>query len=168
MPIIFDGSGFKTVMGKELTKEEAIAWSDTARNKKIPNLPDYAAGRDNINKIMRLLTDAYEILGCDAYITSFYRGSKLNAEIGGSINPPSAHMDLRAVDSIPIGRDLRECYEQLQEHATILQYDQLIIEHDALGRAWLHMSVSKMLTAARLQALDLKKTATTTTRKQQG
>ncbi len=157
MPIIFDGKNFKTAMGKPLTQAEAITWSDTARAKKIPNQPDWITLKDNFTKTLQLMERAYAILDCEGYITSFFRCKDLNLAIGGKINPPSAHMDGRAFDSVPIGKNIRECFNLLKRHELELQYDQLIIEHDSQGHVWLHMAVSKMMKAPRLQALDIEK-----------
>lgn len=157
MAIQFDNGKFKTLGGVELTPEAAMAWSDTARAKNIDNRPPQELVDANGARTIALLVRMYEILGCPAVITSFYRCPSLNAAVGGQVNPPSAHMDLRAVDSIPKGRTVEECFSVLKMHAEELDYDQLIIEHDKQGHVWLHGSVAKDGHQPRHMAFTLEK-----------
>lgn len=157
MPIIFRGNEFKTQQGKPLSILEAISWSDTARARKIDNIPNTDLITANVVRMLELLKKAYEILECDADITSFFRCIQLNALIGGMIDPPSAHMEGRAVDSIPHSKDLMECFAKLSKKRDELQFDQLILEHDKHGNMWLHLSVPRSGSKPRLMAFQLEK-----------
>jgi hypothetical protein len=156
MPIRFDGEKFFTQEGAELTTEEAVAWSDTARGRHIDNTPD-----DDIMtqaaRALVLLKKMYAILDCKAEINSFFRCTDLNVVVGGKIHPPSAHMDGRAIDSVPHGKKIEDCFEELKKHVADLDYDQLIIEHDVHGNTWLHSSVAREGIPARHMAFVLEK-----------
>lgn len=157
MPVRYDGSNFTTLDGHPLSVAQAVEWSDFARANGISNKPDSDEISANVLRTMQLLEKAYGILGCTAIVTSFYRSRELNSRVGGKIHPPSAHMSGRAVDSEPQGRQIEECFAELQKHAADLQYDQLIIERDKKGNIWLHMSVAKPGEAPRCMAFSLEK-----------
>lgn len=156
MPIKYDGKEFSTLDGLKLSVAEASEWSDFARANKIYNKPNSDLVSANILRMMMLLEKAYAILDCHGTVTSFFRCEDLNRRIGGKIHPPSAHMAGRAVDSVP-DKDIKECFELLQQHVDELDYDQLILESDKRGNVWLHLSVPRSGVAARRMALTLKK-----------
>lgn len=160
MSIKFNGQVFSTHDGQTLIVADAVSWSDFARTHNINNRVPYALLNDNVARTMDLLKRAYAILGCHAEITSFYRSPDLNSHVGGMIKPPSAHMDGRAVDSIPCGEDLEKSFDVLKDNAETLGYDQCIIEHDKYGHQWLHLSCASDGKKTRLMAFAQEKSPT--------
>lgn len=160
MPVHFDGKEFTGPAGNTLALKDAVEWSDFARAHGVDNaIPDDVLAQ-NVPRALALLTAAYAALGVDALVTSFWRGPILNARVGGKVQPPSAHMDGRAVDSIPAGMTVQLAFQKLSALASVLNYDQLIIEHDNNGSIWLHLSVPKEGVAPRRMAFSLAKQIT--------
>jgi uncharacterized protein YcbK (DUF882 family) len=82
--------------------------------------------------VMRTLTmaEAFRaILGAPLKVNSLYRSPAVNSAVHGSGSKPgqlpSAHMDGRAIDFVPVGLDLEEAFQKL---AKCLLFDKLILE----------------------------------------
>lgn len=69
-------------------------------------------------------------------ITSGFRCEELNKAVGGV--KTSQHRFFRAIDFIPKGMDLDECFSRLK--MSNLVYGQLIKEHSG-SNAWIHVSM---------------------------
>ena len=69
-------------------------------------------------------------------ITSGFRCDKLNEKVGGA--KTSQHRFFRAIDFIPKGMDLGECFSRIK--MSPLVYKQLIIEHSG-NKEWIHVSM---------------------------
>lgn len=159
MSIRFNGQIFSTHQGQTLEVKDAAAWSDFARAHNISNTVPDDILQNNIPRALDLLKAIYAKLGCTAEVTSFFRSSDLNSHVGGMLKPPSAHMDGRAVDSVPQGVDIDKAFDILKDLGEELQYDQLIIEHDKDGHRWLHSSVADETKKPRKMAFALEKGA---------
>lgn len=157
MSIKFNGQLFTALDGTVLELKDAAAFSDYARAHKIANDVPEDLLEKNAPRAMDLLKAIYAKLGCTAIVTSFFRCPTLNGAIGGKIKPPSAHMDCRAIDSIPVGIGVEEAFEILKPLAADLGFDQLIIEHDRAGHIWLHSAVARDGAKPRLMAFALEK-----------
>lgn len=158
MAIKFDGKIFTDPKGVELSIQDAMEWSDYARAHGIRNLISPGLMGVNGERILELLETAVNILGVPVEITSFWRTPVLNAKVGGKVSPPSAHMDLRAVDFQPIGLPVDDAYHTLAATSdAVLDFDQLIIEHSHTGARWIHLSVPHAGTRARRMAFALEK-----------
>ncbi len=161
MPIRFQEGRFHDLQGNELALAQAASFSDHARAHGINNTVPQALLELYAPKAVDLLRAIYEALGTSATVTSFYRCPILNSSVGGKIHPPSAHMDCRAVDSVPDGMSPDEAFERLRPLAHSLGFDQLIVEHDHLGHRWLHSAVARDGVSPRLMAFALEKGAIT-------
>jgi hypothetical protein len=157
MSIRFNGQLFSTHAGQTLEVKDAAAFSDYARAHKLKNDVPEDILKGNIQRTIALLKAIYAKLGCTAEITSFFRGTVLNSAVGGKVKPPSAHMDGRAVDSIPQGVSVQDAFDKLKPLADELEFDQLIIEHDRHGNTWLHSSVAADGKKPRKMAFALEK-----------
>lgn len=158
MPIFFDGRAFEDPERRPLAAQDAMEWSDFARAHGIRNPLPPGLLTTNGDRILALLGQAQAALGCRLVVTSFYRSPVLNARVGGKVQPPSAHMDLRAVDFLPSGLDLDEAFATLRGgDGEGLPFDQLIIEHDSGGSCWIHISVPRAGVAPRRMAFALEK-----------
>lgn len=157
MSIKFNGQIFTTLQGQTLELKDAAAFSDYARAHKIDNTVPEDILDKNVPRALDLLKAIYAKLGCTAKVTSFFRCATLNSAIGGKIKPPSAHMDGRAVDSIPDGVSVQDAFDALKDLGDELEFDQLIIEHDRAGNTWLHSAVAKEGVKPRKMAFALEK-----------
>jgi hypothetical protein len=107
--------------------------SDTALRKGIDNTPD-ADSRANLDILLSGLERVREALGQPMYISSGYRGPKLNALVGGS--KTSDHMKGLAADfTCPVFGDSTTICKYLALMANTIDFKQLINE----GR-WVHIS----------------------------
>lgn len=157
MSIRFNGQVFTDPSGQTMELRDAAAFSDYARAHGIDNAVPEDALEKNVPRAAELLRAMYEKLGCTAKVTSFFRCPKLNAAIGGKVKPPSAHMEGRAVDSVPQGVDVQDAFDRLKDLGDELGYDQLIVEHDRAGNTWLHGSVARDGAKPRKMAFALEK-----------
>lgn len=162
MSIRFTGQVFTTDTGQTLDLASAAAFSDTARAHGIDNTVPQDLLEQNVPRAVALLTAIYAKLGCRAEVTSFYRCPTLNLAVGGKVNPPSAHMSGRAIDSVPLGVPIHEAFDILKELGDELQFDQLIIERDHHGNIWLHSAVALDGKAPRKMAFALDKSTAPT------
>lgn len=76
-------------------------------------------------------------LNVPIYVESGYRNNILNVRVGGSINPPSQHVEFLAADIVPMHTDLRCAAKKILDNASFIKYDQLILEG-----TWIHVSFS--------------------------
>lgn len=157
MSIRFNGQLFSTHQGQTLELKDAAAFSDFARAHQIDNTVPEDILEKNVPRALELLKAIYAELGCTAEVTSFFRCPILNGAIGGKIKPPSAHMDGRAVDSVPQGVSVQEAFDKLKNLGDKLGFDQLIIEHDRAGHTWLHSAVAQDGKDPRKMAFALEK-----------
>ena len=96
--------------------------------------------RYNIGRMVEFMECVRTLLGEDpVHVTSWFRCQMLNSAIGGS--QTSAHMKGLGVDFKHSVLSLEEAFTQLA--ASLLPFDQLIIE-GTQGRAeWLHLGLSE-------------------------
>ena len=123
-----------TLLTEHFTLEQ-LTYSETAVRKGLDNTPD-AETIENLRELAETLEQVRELLGCELHIQSGYRSPKVNAAVGGSKKPPSAHMAGYAADFVApdFGTPLEVC-EAIE--ASDIEFDQLIHEFDN----WVHISV---------------------------
>jgi zinc D-Ala-D-Ala carboxypeptidase len=113
---------------------EELIRSEYAIRHGLSNMP----AEPHVLKHLHLLAGGLErvrsVLGKPVVITSGYRSPEVNAGVGGSVTPPSAHMDGLAADFLVPGMTPREVCLCLQDHPEI-GFDQLIYEG-----SWVHIS----------------------------
>ena len=119
-----------TQLSEHFTLEEAV-FSETAIRKGVPNDPD-ADTIENMKEQAAGMEQVRELLGNPIHVSSWYRGPKLNAAIGGS--KTSAHMEGYATDfTCPqFGNPQEVCRAIMNSN---IQYRQLIYEGN-----WTHIS----------------------------
>ena len=93
-----------------------------------------------------------EIVGKPLIITSGYRCSELNKAIGGALT--SQHLLCEALDIVVKGMRAADVFNRII--ASDLKYDQIIIERNAKGSQWVHVSIGSK--KQRLQYKDGKYT----------
>lgn len=111
--------------------------SEAATRLGLDNWPDAASLGNLRNLAGPGIQRVRDLLGVPVIISSGYRGPALNRHIGGSAT--SQHMHGLAVDfTAPAFGTPRKVCQRIMEHATLIRYDQLILEY---GR-WVHCSWS--------------------------
>ena len=123
-------------ISKNFTLEELTA-SETAKAKGISNNP----GQTDIVNLCGLVHNVLQPLrnwwGKEVKIGSGYRSLALNRAVGGVSN--SQHMKGEAAD-LCIDGDMakaRSWFQYIKQHC---EFDQLIMEHNAKGTYWVHVS----------------------------
>ena len=123
-------------ISKNFTLEELTA-SATAKAKGISNNP----GQTDIVNLCGLVHNVLQPLrnwwGKEVKIGSGYRSLALNRAVGGVSN--SQHMKGEAAD-LCIDGDMakaRSWFQYIKQHC---EFDQLIMEHNAKGTYWVHVS----------------------------
>ena len=123
-------------ISKNFTLEEMTA-SATAKAKGISNNP----GQTDIVNLCGLVHNVLQPLrkwwGKEVKIGSGYRSLALNRAVGGVSN--SQHMKGEAAD-LCIDGDMekaRSWFQYIKQHC---EFDQLIMEHNAKGTYWVHVS----------------------------
>ena len=123
-------------ISKNFTLEELTA-SATAKAKGIRNEP----GQTDIVNLCGLVHNVLQPLrnwwGKEVKIGSGYRSLALNRAVGGVSN--SQHMKGEAAD-LCIDGDMakaRSWFQYIKQHC---EFDQLIMEHNAKGTYWVHVS----------------------------
>ena len=112
--------------------------SEVARKKGISNIPSDEHAENLIALCENVLEPIVENLKIQFTITSGYRSSELNKEIGGSAN--SQHSRGQAVD-IDSPKKNKEIFDYIKDN---LKFDQLIWEFgNDLHPDWIHVSYSK-------------------------
>ncbi len=137
-------------MAKYFTLDELIS-SDTAKAKKIANVPTANEMYSLVQLIDNVLDPIRERWGKPIYVNSGFRCKRLNEAVKGASN--SQHMKGEAADidthSIEGNKKLFNMIVEMQRNGAI-RFDQLI---DERGYSWLHVSYS---TNNRNQILHLK------------
>ena len=112
-------------MKKSYFTVEEISRSEIANKSNIKNIPNRLE-LHNIETItipqMNLIR---EFLGVPIIVNSGYRCKELNRKVGGVYN--SKHLEGLAVDGIPKGLNLRECWEKLRDSKYASMVDQCIL-----------------------------------------
>jgi len=125
-----------TRISKNFTLEEFTA-SKTAKEKGIRNNP----GQTDIVNLCGLVHNVLQPLrkwwGKEVKIGSGYRSLALNQAVGGVKN--SQHMRGEAAD-LCIDGDLTKGKQWFNWIKTHCEFDQLIMEHNAKGSYWVHVS----------------------------
>ncbi len=135
-----------TPLSPNFTLEE-MTFSVTALRRGLDNTPNSQQLAELKRLCETLLEPARALLALPFHVDSGFRSPALNAAVG-STAPHSAHLDGRAADIIPIGADLRMCFDKLR-HSPLLPFDQIIIECNS----WLHMAISPQGSAPRRESL---------------
>jgi len=119
---------------------EELSFSSMAVRKSIPNIPN----EDDVDNLTilasKVLEPLREEINCPIRILSGYRCLTVNKLVGGSLT--SQHMNGQAADIIPIGMDLKKCYNRikLMIKEKRLVVDQCIYEFDS----WIHISFTAL------------------------
>lgn len=98
-------------------------------------------GKENLGEIEHLALFAEQIralIGLPMIVTSGFRCEELNKAVGGAKN--SQHRFFRAIDFIPKGCSIEDCFEWLR--TSPLVYKQLIIE-ESNGKKWIHVGMGE-------------------------
>ena len=78
-----------------------------------------------------------EIIGRPVIITSGYRCQELNKAVGGAIT--SQHLFCEAIDIVVKNMTTEEVFNKIV--SSDLKYNQVIIEQNAKGSKWVHVSI---------------------------
>ena len=138
-----------------------MTFSEKARQVGLSNEPPDYCVLNMTQLCATLLEPLRAMLGCQIHINSGYRSPALNILVGGQQNPPSAHLDGRAADFIPLWgfgphKTLEECWKIIAESE--LPYDQLILEHSPkTGSTWIHVAIAAAGKTPRHEAFPLTK-----------
>lgn len=120
---------------------EELAASETARKKRISNIPDKEC-RENLERLVRHVLDPLrDWYGKPIFVTSGYRSHELNKAVKGACG--SQHVKGQAADIVAkSGSDTGKLFGFIRDN---LLFDQLIWEKgDDLNPAWIHVSYSLM------------------------
>lgn len=116
--------------------------SATAQHLGISNQPSDTAIVNLLNLCQRVLQPLRDHVGLPINISSGYRNDALNKAVGGVAN--SQHRLGEAADIVIPTRngqpDLDTAREWMQYISGHLIFDQIILEHNADGHYWLHVS----------------------------
>ena len=122
---------------------DELTQSETALRKGIANVPD-AETIENLKILAQGLERVRALLGHPMYITSAYRGPKLNSAIGGS--KTSAHVEGFAADFVCPGfGSPKDVCKAIRD--SDIDFDQLIYEG-----TWVHFSVAPAMRKSILTA----------------
>lgn len=147
-------------MTKNFTLTE-FTRSATAQRLGIDNTPSDAVIANLRHLCQTVLQPLRDHLGCPVVISSGYRSTALNRAVGGV--PRSQHRVGEAADirlpRIPGTKrvDLRLSREWMAFIANTLPFDQLILEHNAEGAYWLHVSCCRDAAHNRHKVFELEK-----------
>lgn len=125
---------------------EELSFSELALRQGFDNVPPANLVPNLAELALALLEPVRILLGVPLHINSGYRSPEVNAAIGGATT--SAHMEGRAADFVPIGRNILEAFHDLRI-AEGLPYDQLIFE----CAAWIHIAIAPDHVEPRREAL---------------
>ena len=125
-----------TRISKNFTLEE-FTTSDTAKAKGISNIPSTQQVANLCALVHHVLQPLRDAMGQEIKIGSGYRCPKLNAAVGGVSN--SQHLNGEAADLCIDGDKLKgkRWFDWIKAHVV---FDQLIMEHNAKGSYWVHVS----------------------------
>ena len=115
-----------------------LCHSDIARKNGIINTP----GMKELHNLERITIPHMNIirkfLDCPIVVNSGFRCQELNKKVGGVYN--SKHLEGLAVDGIPKGLNLRECWNKLRDNKYASLLDQCILYEK---RGFIHFGFSK-------------------------
>ena len=125
-----------TRISKNFTLEEFTA-SSTAKANGITNVPSTQQVANLCALVHYVLQPLRDAMGQEIKIGSGYRCPKLNAAVGGVSN--SQHLTGEAADLCIDGDKLKgkRWFDWIKAH---VEFDQLIMEHNAKGSYWVHVS----------------------------
>ena len=125
-----------TRISKNFTLEEFTA-SDTAKAKGISNIPSTQQVANICALVHHVLQPLRDAMGQEIKIGSGYRCPRLNAAVGGVGN--SQHLNGEAADLCIDGDRIKgkRWFDWIKAH---VEFDQLIMEHNAKGSYWVHVS----------------------------
>ena len=125
-----------TRISKNFTLEEFTA-SDTAKAKGISNIPSTQQVTNLCALVHHVLQPLRDAMGQEIKIGSGYRCQKLNKAVGGVSN--SQHLNGEAADLCIDGDRIKgkRWFDWIKAH---VEFDQLIMEHNAKGNYWVHVS----------------------------
>lgn len=115
--------------------------SSTADKKGIDNTPSPEVIENLNNLIVNVLNPLRETYGKPILISSGYRSYELNRAVGGSNN--SQHLTGEAADLVPATSGKGELDKIFNTAKQLNNFDQLILEENAKGNRWVHISFSK-------------------------
>lgn len=122
-------------MGKYFTVSE-LCNSEQARKHNIDNTPSPEVRARLEMLIENCLDPVRSIYGRAIIVSSGYRCTSLNQIVGGVKN--SQHLTGEAADLVPAtGGSLADIFRAVLKHR---RFDQLIIERNASGKRWIHVS----------------------------
>ena len=129
------------------TKAKQLGIANTPTPEHVNNLHELA------ERILEPLRIAW---GSPIYVSSCYRGYKLNAAVGGSTT--SAHCYGYAADLVPANGKMAEFKAFVRDylHRTNTAYDQYIDEKDKKGSEWVHIGIRNRQGKQRRQDLYTK------------
>ena len=125
-----------TRISKNFTLEEFTA-SDTAKAKGISNIPSTQQVANLCALVHHVLQPLRDAMGHEIKIGSGYRCPRLNAAVGGVSN--SQHLNGEAADLCIDGDRIKgkRWFGWIKAH---VEFDQLIMEHNAKGSYCVHVS----------------------------
>lgn len=125
-----------TRISKNFTLEEFTA-SSTAKANGITNVPSTQQVANLCALVHNVLQPLRDAMGHEIKIGSGYRCPRLNAAVGGVSN--SQHMNGEAADLCIDGDRIKgkRWFDWIKAHVV---FDQLIMEHNANGSYWVHVS----------------------------
>lgn len=125
-----------TRISKNFMLEEFTA-SSTAKANGITNVPSTQQVANLCALVHNVLQPLRDAMGHEIKIGSGYRCPKLNAAVGGVSN--SQHMNGEAADLCIDGDRIKgkRWFDWIKAHVV---FDQLIMEHNAKGSYWVHVS----------------------------
>lgn len=125
-----------TRISKNFTLEEFTA-SDTAKAKGISNIPSTQQVANLCALVHHVLQPLRDAMGQEIKIGSGYRCPRLNAAVGGVSN--SQHLNGEAADLCIDGDRIKgkRWFDWIKAH---VEFDQLIMENNAKGSYWVHVS----------------------------
>lgn len=104
---------------------EEICHSDVANSSKIKNIPAHKELHNIETITIPQMNIIREFLGVPIIVNSGFRCKELNRKVGGVYN--SKHLEGLAVDGIPKGLNLRECWKKLRDSKYASLLDQCIL-----------------------------------------
>ena len=125
-------------MKKSYFTVEEISRSEMANKSNIKNIPNRLELHNVETITIPQMNIIREFLGVPIIVNSGYRCKELNRKVGGVYN--SKHLEGLAVDGIPKGLNLRECWNKLRDNKYASLLDQCILYEK---RGFIHFGFSK-------------------------
>lgn len=115
-----------------------LCHSDTANRLSIKNEPGTKEIENMETITIPSMNEIRKFLGVPIVVNSAYRSQELNKKVKGVCN--SKHLEGLAVDGIPKGLNLRECWEKLKKSPYSSLLDQCILYEK---RGFIHFGFTK-------------------------